>query len=92
MALVYHAAVKKKEADEALKNFIDKFQNEWNYLVAELYAYRGENDNAFMWLETAFKNKDGWLIFLKGDPLMKNLKTDPRYKTFLNKMNLPFDD
>lgn len=92
MALVYHAAGKKKEADEALKNFIDKFQNEWNYLVAELYAYRGENDNAFMWLETAFKNKDGWLVFLKGDPLMKNLKTDPRYKAFLNKMNLPFDD
>ena len=91
MALVYHAAGKKKEADEALKIFTEKFQKEWNYLLAELYAYRGENDKAFMWLETAYQNKDGWLVFLKGDPLMKNLRPDPRYKVFLNKMNLSFD-
>ncbi len=38
MALAYHAADKTKEADEALKNFIDKFQNKWTYLLAELYA------------------------------------------------------
>ncbi|HJS54865.1 MAG TPA: tetratricopeptide repeat protein [Chitinophagaceae bacterium] len=90
-ALAYYGAGKKKEADEALKNFMDKFQNEWNYLAAELYAYRGENDKALLWLENAFQSKDGWLVFLKGDPLMKNLETDLRYKTFLNKMNLSFD-
>jgi adenylate cyclase len=90
-ALAYHGAGKKKEADEALKSFTDKFQNEWNYLVAELYAYRGENDKALLWLNNAFQNKDGWLVFLKGDPLMKNLSSDPRYKTFMSKMNLPLD-
>src|SRR5688572_2275333 len=91
LALAYHGAGKKKEADEALKNFMNKFQNEWNYLAAELYAYRGENDQALLWLETALRNNDGWLVFLKGDPLMKNLRTDPRYKAFMSKMNLPFD-
>jgi len=91
MALVYHALGKKKEADEVLATFIEKFQNEWNYLLAELYAFRGEKDKALMWLETAYQNKDGWLVFLKGDPLMKNLKTDNRYKAFLKKMNLSLD-
>jgi hypothetical protein len=91
MALVYHALGKKKEADEVLATFIEKFQNEWNYLLAELYAFRGEKDKALMWLETAYQNKDGWLVFLKGDPLMKNLKTDNRYKAFLNKMNLSLE-
>jgi TolB-like protein/Tfp pilus assembly protein PilF len=91
MALVYHALGKKKEADEVLAIFMEKFQNEWNYLLAELYAYRGENDKALLWLETAYQNKDGWLVFLKGDPLMKNLKTDNRYKAFLKKMNLSLD-
>lgn len=88
LALAYHAAGKKHEASEALKNFTDKFQHEWNYLVAELYAFRGENDQALEWLETAYRNKDSWLVFLKGDPLMKNLETDSRFKMFLRKMGL----
>jgi len=91
LALAYHAAGKTKEAGEALMTFTEKFQNEWNYLMAELYAFRGENDKAFAWLEKAYQNKDGWLVFLKGDPLMKNLRNDTRYKVFFNKMNLSLD-
>ena len=89
MALAWHAAGKNKEADEALKDFTDRFQNDWNYLLAELYAYRGETDKAFIWLENAYRKKDSWLVFLKGDPLLKNLKNDPRHAAFLKKMNLP---
>ena len=55
---------------------------------AELYAYRGEKDKAFVWLEKAYQKKDGWLVFLKGDPLLKNLEGDPRHIVFLKKMNL----
>jgi TolB-like protein/lipoprotein NlpI len=91
MALAYHAADKTKEADEALKNFIDKFQNEWTYLLAELYAYRGEKDQAFIWLDKAYQKKDGWLVFLKGDPLLKNLEGDPRHIAFLKRMNFPLN-
>ena len=91
MALAYHATGQNKKADEALKDFTDRFQNDWNYLLAELYAYRGENDKAFLWLENAYLKKDGWLVFLKGDPLLKNLKNDPRHAAFLKKMNLPVD-
>jgi hypothetical protein len=29
------------------------------------------------------------LYIIKDDPLFKNLEGDPRYKTFLRKMNLP---
>jgi serine/threonine protein kinase len=28
-------------------------------------------------------------LFLKGDPLLANLKADPRYRAFLEKMRLP---
>jgi serine/threonine-protein kinase len=91
MALAYYAAGRNKDADEALTDFVDRFQNDWNYLLAELYAYRGEKDKAFMWLENAYRKKDGWLVFLKGDPLLKNLKDDDRYKAFMKQMNLPLD-
>jgi TolB-like protein/lipoprotein NlpI len=91
LALTYHALGRRKEADEALKNFTNKFQNEWNYLLAELYAYRGEKDKAFIWLGNAYNKKDGWLVFLKGDPLLKTLGDDDRYKGFMKKMNLTLD-
>ena len=88
LALTYHALGRMKEADEALNNFTFKFQNEWSYLLAEIYAYRKENDKALQWLETSYQRGDGWLVFLKGDPLMKNLYGDSRYTAFMKKMNL----
>jgi adenylate cyclase len=91
LALSYHALGRKKEADEMLKEFSEKYQNNWSYLLAELYAFRGEKDLAFTWLETAYNKKDSWLYWLKGDPLLKNLEGDPRHIAFLKKMNLPID-
>jgi len=37
----------------------------------------------------AYAQKDIYLCLIKGDPLFSNLDSDPRYKTFLRKMNLP---
>jgi len=91
LALAYHALGRKKEADEILKEFLEKYQNNWSYLIAELHAFRNEKDAAFEWLEKAYNKKDSWLYWLKGDPLIKNLKSDPRHNAFLKKMNLPID-
>ena len=91
LALSYHALGHKKEADESLRNYLGNYQNDWAYLIAEIYAFRGEKDKAFEWLEIAYTRKDSWLIWLKGDPLLKNIKSDPRHNAFLKKMNLPID-
>ena len=91
LALVYHALGRKLDGDEALKEFTEKYQNNWSYLLAQLHAFRGEKDKAFVWLETAYNKKDSWLFWVQGDPLLKNLKTDPRYDAFLKKMNLKSD-
>ena len=89
LALVYHALGQINEADKAMREFSDRYQNEWTYLMAELHAFRGEKEKAFKWLDNAYNKKDGWLVFLKGDPLLKNLESDPRYNAFMKKMNLP---
>lgn len=91
LALAYHALGQKQEADKKLKEFKEKYQNNWSYLLAQLHAFRNEKDEAFAWLETAYNKKDSWLFWVKSDQLLKNLKTDPRYKAFLVKMNLPTD-
>ena len=58
------------------------------YEIAQVYAYRGDRDKAFEWLERAYANKEGEVTFVKGDPLLKNLRNDPRYHAFLQKMQL----
>ena len=89
LALAYQAAGNKKEADAALAEYIEKFQNNWAFQIASIYAYRGETDKAFEWLERAYKQRDGGLTGLKGDPLLRSLHSDPRWTAFLKKMKLP---
>jgi tetratricopeptide (TPR) repeat protein len=91
LALVYHAAGKKQEADATLADVIEKDQSDAAFQIAEIYAYRGETDKAFEWLERAYKQRDPGLTLMKGDPLLRSLEHDPRYPAFLRKMKLPVD-
>ncbi|RMF60751.1 MAG: hypothetical protein D6743_14540 [Calditrichaeota bacterium] len=89
LALVYHALGKKREADASLAAFTKAYGNVAAYQIAEIYAYRGETNEAFEWLERAYEQRDGGLAEVKGDPLLRNIETDPRYAVFLRKMKLP---
>jgi TolB-like protein/class 3 adenylate cyclase/lipoprotein NlpI len=91
MALTYHALGRRKEADEALTNYIVNYQTDWEYQIAKIFAFRGEKDKAFEWLEKAYIGRDSRLNYLKGDPLLKNLEGDQRHNAFLKKMNLPLN-
>jgi hypothetical protein len=57
--------------------------------IAELYAYRGQSDEAMSWLDRAYAQKDPELATIKGEWLLRSLESDPRYKALLRKMNLP---
>ena len=89
LALIYHALGRKKEADAALAEFIAKYQSDGPYQIAAIYAFRGETDRAFEWLERAYVQRDGGVSEMKGDFFLKNIERDPRYAAFLKKMRLP---
>ena len=91
LALAYHALGKKEEADAALADYIKDFQNGAAYQIAEIYAYRGETDKAFEWLERAYRQRDSGCTTVKGDPLLRHIEHDPRHRSFLQKMKLPVD-
>jgi hypothetical protein len=61
---------------------------DWPSGIARVYAFRGEKDRALEWLDRAYEARDADLYNIVGDPLLKNLEGDPRYKAFLRKMNL----
>ena len=91
LAMAHHALGNKSEADSVLKEYIKQYQSVAAVQIAEIYASRGEIDKAFEWLERAYKQRDGGLSQIKGDPRLHNLWSDPRWNAFLKKMNLPLD-
>jgi serine/threonine protein kinase/Tfp pilus assembly protein PilF len=91
LAMAHHTLGNKSEADSVLKEYIKQYQSVAAVQIAEIYASRGEIDKAFEWLERAYKQRDGGLSQIKGNPRLQNLWSDPRWNAFLKKMNLPPD-
>jgi adenylate cyclase len=89
LALAFWVTDRRNDADAALRQLKSKFGNVAAYDIGEVHAYRGEADAAVMWLERAYRQRDGNMVFLKVDPLLRNLRSDVRYKALLRKMNLP---
>ena len=89
LAIIYHSLDRKVDSDAQLATLIHQHQEDDALEIADVLAFRGETDEAFRWIERAYRQRDTFLYFIKVDPLLKNLETDSRYKAFLRKMNLP---
>jgi TolB-like protein len=89
LAIVLQAMGRRSESNAALARLTKDRANDAAFEIAQVHAYRHELDQAFDWLDRAYRQKDVELFWIKGDPLLKTLEADPRYKTFLRKMNLP---
>ncbi|HVI10262.1 MAG TPA: winged helix-turn-helix domain-containing protein [Candidatus Binatia bacterium] len=87
--LAYHALSREKDSNAALAGLIASYDTGAGYQIAQVYAYRGESDKSFEWLERAYKQRDAGVSDIKTDPLFKSLRHDPRYTEFLKKMRLP---
>jgi TolB-like protein len=87
-AVAYFALGRIPESDAALAQMI-KGQANRPFLIARIYGFRGEPDEALKWLERAYAQKDSVLSIIKGDAAFKKMEGDLRYKAFLKKMNLP---
>jgi tetratricopeptide (TPR) repeat protein len=85
------ATGRQAEADEALHAQIARWADAGAYYISMTYAYRGDHEHAFEWLERAYKQKDTFLSTIMGEPLFKNIADDARFRAFLRKMNLPLE-
>jgi tetratricopeptide (TPR) repeat protein len=88
-AIAYDALGREKESDAALRDLIGKYAERGAYQIAQVYAFRNQSDQAFVWLDRAYVLRDGELSETKVDPLLKSLHSDPRFAAFLKKLNLP---
>ena len=92
LTVVYHAMGRRAESDAALARLAQKHAQDGAYMIALVYGNRGELDQAFAWLERAYRQKDAlvcWVKIYQGDPLLKDFTHDRRFAAFLRKLNLP---
>ena len=87
-AFACQALGQKAEADAALGLLIERHAHTCAYQIAAVYAYRGEIDLAFEWLERAYVQRDHGLHSLRDLYFLRALHGDPRWPPFLAKMGL----
>jgi TolB-like protein/DNA-binding winged helix-turn-helix (wHTH) protein/Tfp pilus assembly protein PilF len=59
------------------------------YYVAIVYLGLGKNDVAMNWLEKAYTDRSNGLVFLKVEPELDPVRTNPRFVTLQNRLNFP---
>jgi serine/threonine-protein kinase len=91
LALAAHDLGRAEESQRALDSLIARDADSAAFQIAMVYAWRGDKDQAFQWLERAYRQHDGGLSVLKVNPVVRPLRGDPRYTALLKKMNLPLD-
>jgi TolB-like protein/Tfp pilus assembly protein PilF len=86
LPMAYHALGRKADSDAALAAVIAKYEKDGAYNIAYVYAYRGEADKAFAWLDKAVEYGDPGLSDVVTENLFDNIHNDPRWLPFLRKI------
>jgi tetratricopeptide (TPR) repeat protein len=91
LAEAYALAGKREEAAKILDQMeqLSKQQYVTPYFRARVYAALGEQDEALNWLEAAYRERASLMAFLKIDPQLDNLRSDPRFQDLVRHMNFP---
>ena len=86
LPMAYHALGRKADSDAALAALIAKYEKDAPYNIAYVYAYRGEADKAFAWLDKAVEYGDPGLSEIVTENLFDKIHKDPRWLPFLRKV------
>jgi tetratricopeptide (TPR) repeat protein len=86
LSMAYHALGRKADSDAALAALIAKYEKDASYNIAYVYAFRGEADKAFAWLDKAVEYNDSGLPNIVLDNRFDKIHSDPRWLPFLRKV------
>ncbi len=87
----YAAAGSRDEAQKTLEQLTELSRQRYvmPYPVARIYTALGKRDEALRWLETAYRERAALMVFLKIDPQLDDLRSEPRFQDLLRRMNFP---
>lgn len=84
-AMAFHQLGRRSEFEETMAKLIDKWGDREPRVVARAYAWAGETDKAFEWLERGI---EGYFDVLVGNPYFRKLQEDPRWSKLLTEVGL----
>lgn len=58
------------------------------YGVAQVYAALGDKQNALRWLQSAYDERAVWMAYLKVDPVLDTVRSEPRFQKLVRQMGL----
>jgi tetratricopeptide (TPR) repeat protein len=88
LAMAFYALGDREASDQALADLIQNWGAPMAFQIAEVHAFRGENDAAFEWLQRAFETMDPGLGVLLGNPVFEKLTADVRYRALVENLGL----
>ena len=83
LPMAYHALGRGAESDAALAELIARHEQDWAYNIAYVFAYRGEGDRVFEWLDKAVAAQDTGLAEITVQHLFGEFRDDPRWLPLL---------
>jgi len=86
LPMAYCALGRKADADAALNALIAKYEKDAPYNIACAYAFCGDADKAFEWLDKAVTYEDAGLSEIVTENLFDKIHSDPRWLPFLRKI------
>jgi TolB-like protein/Tfp pilus assembly protein PilF len=92
LAGAYALSGRKNEAEALLRELHERSAS-GEYIVptffAEVYASLGNTDEAFRWLERAYKERNFGMLFLRHGWYWDTLRSDPRFDDLVQRMKYP---
>ena len=89
MALAQQARGDAVAADAALNALIADHSDDMSFQIAAVYAFRGDADKTFEWLDRAYEKHDPGVMAIIDNPFTRALQSDPRFAAFCKKVGLP---
>src|SRR5262249_7010448 len=87
----YALAGKKAEARKVLDELEELSKSRYvsPYNNAVICVALGDKDQAFSWLQKAVDERSSWAMYLRVEPRLDPLRSDPRFEPLLQKLKLP---
>jgi serine/threonine protein kinase/TolB-like protein/Flp pilus assembly protein TadD len=87
----YALSSRKGDAQQMLNQLIAMSKQRYisPYAIATVYLGLGEKEQALAWLEKAYEDRSEVFVWLKVEPLLDSLRSDPRFADLLRRIGFP---
>jgi TolB-like protein/DNA-binding winged helix-turn-helix (wHTH) protein/Tfp pilus assembly protein PilF len=91
LANAYARSGNKAEAEKLLADLIAESKKQYvsPYYLAVVYVGLGKKEEALNWLQKAFADRSNGLVFMKVEPELDDLRSNPRFVTLQQKLKFP---